>query len=36
MAADVGQVTLPNSFRRTDFEALFRKHPLPDELERRY
>jgi phenylacetate-CoA ligase len=25
---------LPNYFRRTDFEALFRKHPLPDDFER--
>jgi phenylacetate-CoA ligase len=24
---------LPNYFRQTDFEALFRKHPLPDEFE---
>ena len=34
MATDAGPVTLPNYFRQTDFEALFRKHPLPDEFER--
>ncbi len=34
MAAKASRATLPNYFRQTDFEALFRKHPLPDEFER--
>ena len=34
MATNAGQATLPNYFRQTDFEALFREHPLPDEFER--
>lgn len=31
--ADTERVRLPNYFRTTDFEALFRRHPLPDEFE---
>lgn len=34
MAIGAGAVTLPNYFRQTDFEALFRRHPLPDDFER--